>query len=241
MSFSNFVNAGHPLVSSLLQLLIAAGIFAGGHLLISGTPLRARVVARMGEGRFLGAYSLVALVSLVWMMYAYNEAGWVPLWGQLLYLKPVALVVMLIATILVVAGLTTPNPTMTGGERFIGNETARTGIAAITRHPFLWGVVLWALVHFIINGDGASTTFFGSLMLLAFVGTYSINDKRQQKLGRDWDDYAAHTSNIPLLALIQGRAGVRAKSIGWWRLGLAGLIYAALLGGHRSLFGVSPL
>lgn len=41
-----------------------------------------------------------------------------------------------------------------------GADIAR-GIVRITRHPFLWGVALWALVHFIVNGDLASVILSG--------------------------------------------------------------------------------
>jgi uncharacterized membrane protein len=36
------------------------------------------------------------------------------------------------------------------------------GIQRVTRHPFLWGVAVWAFVHLIANGDVASLMLFGS-------------------------------------------------------------------------------
>ena len=57
----------------------------------------------------------------------------------------------------VVIGLTTPNPTAVAQEGRVGQPPR--GIVRITRHPFLTGVGLWALLHLISNGDVASLVF----------------------------------------------------------------------------------
>jgi len=57
-------------------------------------------------------------------------------------------------------------------------QKRREAWCVITRHPFLWGIALWALVHLIINGDLASLILFGSLLLLAVGGTLAIDARR---------------------------------------------------------------
>jgi protein-S-isoprenylcysteine O-methyltransferase Ste14 len=41
------------------------------------------------------------------------------------------------------------------------------GIVRVTRHPFLIGVGLWAVVHLVANGDVASFIFFGAFAVTA--------------------------------------------------------------------------
>ena len=57
----------------------------------------------------------------------------------------------------VVVGVSTPNPTKVGMDSQLTREVQARGMTRITRHPFLWGTALWALVHFVINGDAASS------------------------------------------------------------------------------------
>jgi uncharacterized membrane protein len=66
--------------------------------------------------------------------------------------KPIAIILMLPACLLVVIGLTTPNPTSIAQEGRVGQPPQ--GIVRITRHPFLTGVALWALVHLIVTTEG---------------------------------------------------------------------------------------
>ena len=98
-----------------------------------------------------------------------------------------------------------------------GDDLAR-GIVRITRHPFLWGVALWALVHVVMNGTLAALVFFGSLLLLAVGGTASIDAKRRRRLGNAWQGFSAVTSNVPFAAVAAGRnqLGPALREIGVW-------------------------
>jgi uncharacterized membrane protein len=77
------------------------------------------------------------------------------------------------------------------------------GMLRITRHPFLWGVAIWASGHLSVNGDRASIVLFGSMLLLALFGTASIDAKRKRALGATWDAFAAQTSNVPFAAILR--------------------------------------
>ena len=50
-----------------------------------------------------------------------------------------------------------------------------TNLKRIMRHPFLWGVTLWALGHLLTNGDLASILLFGSFAIYAFYDMWSAN------------------------------------------------------------------
>ena len=55
----------------MVQLTLAAPLLPLSHFVISGTPLRASLVARLGEQRHLAAYSALALVAPGWPIVAY--------------------------------------------------------------------------------------------------------------------------------------------------------------------------
>jgi len=128
-----------------------------------------------------------------------------------------------------------------GGEALLAENEPARGIQRITRHPFLWGVAAWALTHLIFNGDLASVIFFGSFLILAISGPFSIDRKRKKAFGDAWNRFAALTSNVPFLAIVEGRNSLRIGEIGWWRAILAVILYGLFLHFRRNLFGVSPL
>jgi uncharacterized membrane protein len=93
------------------------------------------------------------------------------------------------------------------------------------------------------NGDWASLLFFGTLAVLALLGSVLIDAKNAVRRGDAWTRWTQLSSNIPFLALIQGHQtlGATIREIGWFRLAVALVLYAGLLHGHSWLFGVSPL
>lgn len=220
----------------MLNLIAASGYFLLIHYGVSGTRLRDALVARLGPGPYRGAFALASIVGLVWMIHAYGHAPAVALWGVVLGLRPAAYVLVFIAFLFVVIGVTTPNPTGVRTASGVGAGSAR-GILRITRHPFLWGTALWALVHLVVNGDVASLILFGSLLVLAAGGTLSIDAKRRRTLGEQWVGFASVTSNIPFAAVASGRnqLGPALAEIGVWRPLAAILVYAAAFYLHGRL------
>ena len=213
----------------MLSLIAASAYFLLIHFGVSGTRLRDGLVARLGEGPYRGMFALASVLGLVWMAYAYRHAPAVPTWGLVLGFRPAAYLLVLIAFIFVVIGLATPSPTQVGKESTLtrGPDIAR-GMVRITRHPFLWGVALWALVHLIVNGDLASLVLFGSLLVLALAGTAVIDAKRRRGCGAGWMQFAAVTSNVPFAAILAGRnrLGPALAEIGVWRPLVAIAVYA---------------
>jgi uncharacterized membrane protein len=173
------------------------------------------------------------------MVIAYRAAPYLATWGMLEGWKPVAIVLMLPAVVLVVIGLATPNPTSVAQEDRLAQPAQ--GIVRVTRHPFLTGVGLWALVHLVGNGDLASLVFFATWAVVALAGTVSIDAKRRRLAGAArWDGFAAQTSITPFAAIAAGRNRFSLREIGAWRCLAALAVYALLLGGHAPLIGVSP-
>lgn len=229
-------------------LIIAALAFILLHLLVSGTRVRDALTGAIGQGPYMGLFSLASLGLIVWMSIAYGGAqrgGANPVyWGASTLTKEIQLGLMLVAFLLVVPGLTTPNPTSVRQEGALNRPDVVKGMLRITRHPFLWGVAVWAAGHLMVNGDVASLILFGALLALAVFGTVSIDAKRKRVLGATWDDFAAKTSNIPFAAVVAGRQSFGVATIGeigWWRILLAVVLWVAMIFLHPIAFGASPL
>jgi len=217
----------------LTQLAIATLAFLATHF-VSSTPLRAALVRAMGEWPYRGVYSALALATLVWMGFAYAAAPRELLWNGLRHLPSA---VMPLAFMLITCGAGR-NPTAVGAEKLLkGDEPAR-GIVRITRHPIMWGLMLWSASHVLARGDLKSLVFFGGLFLLAMLGTVLIDSRK--KASPDWPRFAALTSNVPFVAIAQGRNRLVWREIGWLQP-LAGLAaFAAFFFVHPWLFGARP-
>lgn len=151
------------------------------------------------------------------------------------------LLIMPPALLLLIGGLTTPNPTI-AGKALVENKIAPPiGVLRITRHPTMWAFGLWALSHLAANGDLASVLFFGVIAALALIGTKLIDARYKNRLSAIWSTFSERTSNLPFAAIIAGRQTLDVGEIGWWRIALALGLYVALLLLHPQLFGVSPL
>lgn len=220
-------------------LLLAALVFLAIHI-IPSSVLRGRIVAATGEKAYLAGFSLLSILVFVWLVLAYRDApAGETLWQAGNAGRHIGMLLMLIASILFVGGLTSPNPTAVGAARLLGKESAYSGINAITRHPMMWSFLLWSITHVINNGDIASLIFFGTVGVLALAGTFLIDAKKARQLGEGWTDYSRRTSNIPFAAVIARRATLSFRRI-WWRILLGAVLCAVLLILHEPVFGVSP-
>ena len=230
------------ITGSLNALFAATVVFVGGHFLLSSQPIRSRIAGALGERGFLLLYSLVAIASFIWMLQAYGAAPVIDAWVPPAAFRWLPLIIMPVALILAVSGLTTPGPTTVGGDSRdnqpdSGRDPAR-GILHITRHPFLWGVALWALSHLATNGDAASIILMGGILILALGGMRHIDARREASMGAAWGPIALTTSLVPFAAILSGRTKMDWAGIGWWRPALGLVVYAALLAGHEVLIGL---
>lgn len=229
-------------MSHMSQLIAACSLFFVIHIFISGTPLRGRAVAMMGEQPYRGLFSLATLGAVVWMGFAFAATkNMDPLWAPPTWLRHIGGAVMLLAFLFAVIGIATPNPTSVQQEGLLtkGGDAAK-GIVRITRHPFLWGVTIWAAFHIAANGDRPSLVFFGTFLIVALAGMVSIDKKRKRQMGADWDAFAAKTSLIPFGAIVTGRNKLSFGEIGIVRLLAAGIVFGLIFWGHAWMFGAAP-
>jgi uncharacterized membrane protein len=217
----------------MIDLVLASLFFPLSHFLISSTPLRAMAVNLLGERRYSIGYSLLAVTALAWLVIAYRNAPAHQLWDSPRWLRLALVPVIVASTVLAVAGLTTPNPVIVGSGALFERRGIVRGVLRVSRNPFFWGVTLFSFAHIIILGDVAGLLTFGSVGLLGIAGAFILDDKKARQHGKAWEAFAAVTSNIPFLAIIDGRQRLRWREIGWWRILLGVCVAVAALALHR--------
>jgi uncharacterized membrane protein len=208
-----------------MMLLVAATVaFLATHF-VTSTPLRPALVRAMGEWPYRGLYSLVAFITLGWMIWAYAAAPREVLWTGS---RQITFVLMPLAFVLIACGYWR-NPTMIGADKLLKSEDPARGMIRITRHPIMWGIMLWAAAHIVARGDLKSLVFFGSLLALAAIGTLLMDARK--KANPDWPRFAAVSSNVPFVAVAQGRNRIAWREIGWVRpaAGLAAFFLVLLV------------
>lgn len=215
------------------QLALACAAFLATHF-VSSTPLRGALAGSMGEKAYQAVYSLAAFATLGWMIWAYGRAPVEVLWPGL---RLVPAFVMPFAFILIACGLLSRNPTLVGAGRLLEREDAASGILRVTRHPMLWGFALWAGAHILARGDLKASVFFGSFLVLALVGAWSIDRRKAAGAGADWKRFAAATSFVPFAAIAAGRTRFVASEIGLRNPAIGLALYAIVFWFHPVLFG----
>ncbi len=136
-------------------LIVGLVLFFTIHLVPSVAPLRAAMVALMGERAYRGVFSLVALAGLALTVWGYSEAPSDPVYVPPSWGHDAALVAVPIGLVLFAAA------------------NMPTHIRAAVRHPMLLGLLLWALAHLLANGDLHSIVLFGGFAGFAMVATLS--------------------------------------------------------------------
>lgn len=229
------------MTGSLDALFAAVVVFVGSHFLLGWPGIRANIVERIGENRFRGLFSLISGVAMIWMILAFAEAPYLPLWEPPLWTRWIPNIVMPFACIFLVCGYNPFSPTAMMNEDAYQEPNLVRGILTVTRHPVMMAIGLWALAHLTVRGDAASIMLFGGIAVLAFVGMPKIDAKKRAEFGAKWAPFELSTSIIPFRAIIEGRTKLDLKGIGWKRI-LGGLVlWAVLHGAHPFITGVSAV
>jgi tripartite-type tricarboxylate transporter receptor subunit TctC len=210
---------------------------------VTSTPLRPKLVGTMGEWPYRGAYSLVALITLGWMIWAYAAAPREPLWSGM---RELPRLIMPLVFVLLACGYSR-NPTMVGADKLLKSEDPARGVIRVTRHPIMWGIMLWAAAHILARGDLSALVFFGGFLVLAALGTILMDARK--RANPDWPRFAAVTSHVPFVAIVQGRNRIVWREIGWLRPAIGIALFVALFflhpwisgGAHAQSFPQRPL
>ena len=132
-------------------LILGIIIFFSIHL-VPISPLKKILINRLGENKYKGLYSLIALVGLLIIIYGFGHADFHPVWDPLPYSREITLALMPISMVLLAAA------------------NVQTNIKKFIKHPMLIGIFIWSFVHLIANGD------LRSIILFASFGVYALID-----------------------------------------------------------------
>ena len=182
------------MVATVVILLLWLG-FAATHIGLSSTPLRQRLVARLGENPFRGVYSLISFaffVPLIWVYFTHKHAGpWLWALARGVPLLLVMYIGMAVTFVLVIGSLVRPSP----GAVVPGSATPR-GVQRITRHPLFMGLALFGLLHLLPNSSTADIVFFGGFPIFSLIGGWHQD---QRKLADGPASYREFYQSTPFL------------------------------------------
>ena len=152
-------------------LIIGLGIFLGMHFIHILTPdWRAAQVAKLGEKKWKGMFSVISLLGFALLIWGYGEARLDPivLWLPPVGLRYLAALLMLPAFILLVAAYVPGNY-----------------LKAKIGHPMTASVKLWAFAHLLVNGNLADVLLFGTFLVWA-VMSFVTGRKRDRTNGKTY-------------------------------------------------------
>jgi uncharacterized membrane protein len=138
----------------MIYLWLGALLFGGLHLFSTVMPSqRDSLKDAMGEKAWKGAYSLLALLGIVFFILAYRAIGEGNL-GDMLYQPWVqGKHLVMLSTLLMFI--------------LIGTSHGKGYIKSFVRHPMSLGIALWSGGHLLVNGERALVWLFGTLFVVA--------------------------------------------------------------------------
>jgi len=152
-------------------LILGLLLFLGVHSVrIFADPWRSAQIAKIGEMRWKGVYSLLSAAGLGLIIWGYGSArvSDVVLWVPPLPMRHLA------------AGLTLPAFILLVAAYLPGSH-----IKAKVGHPMVAGVKLWALAHLLANGNRADALLFGAFLAWA-IADFIVARRRDRIAGRTY-------------------------------------------------------
>jgi uncharacterized membrane protein len=144
---------------AMSTLLVGIVLFFSIHTIPMLPDVKAALLARLGENRFKGIFSLFAMAGLVAIVFGMGSAPFQPVWTPPPWSHNVTNLAMPVAFCLLIAA-------------YIPSNFRR-----LIRNPMMSGVLLWSLAHLLSNGDLASVLLFGSFGIFSVVDIISVNKR----------------------------------------------------------------
>ncbi|MBI5505731.1 MAG: hypothetical protein HY899_13100 [Deltaproteobacteria bacterium] len=220
------------------QILCWMFVFGLTHMAPASVALRPRLVALLGQGPYLGLYSLISLATFVPAVRIYlNNIHTGPLLWQLGDLPAVHIAALALAGAsftFVVAAPAQPSPASIGARG--GSVGGAYGLTRITRHPMFLSMGLWGLAHVLVNGFASDVAFFGGLFAVGLIGCmHQDARKRITEKGR-LDAFFAETSLLPFGAILSGRGRLVLSELPWPALAVGVAVATILYNLHDWMF-----
>lgn len=159
---------------------------------------RAALQDRLGDAS-KGVFAVVLLLSVVLMVIGFRGADTAILWSRTPATTGINNLLMLAAVAL------------------FGLGSSKSRLRPKMRHPMLWGTVVWAGAHLLVNGDTASIVLFGWIAVWALFEMALIN--------RAQADYVPWSGG---------------SAAGDLRLGVISLVIYAIIAGIHTWLGYFP-
>lgn len=146
-------------------LIIGLVVFFSVHVMSTVPSLKSAFTKIVGVKGYKPAYALLSIAGLVLIITGYGDKPLlsVPEWVAPSWARHLMMPALLVAIILQPAA------------------HMPTNIKRITRHPMLWGVVIWSGMHLWLNGDHASILLFGSFLIYSLWAMFSANMRGAKK------------------------------------------------------------
>lgn len=195
-----------------MEPVIAVGLlwvlFGGTHIGLASGRIRAALVGRLGERGFNAFFSLIAAITIALLVAGYADRRFDGPPGLDLGSIPVArwtLVLMIAgASVLTVAGLF--DYPRSAYAMFVERTPSEPrGFERITRHPFFFGMAMFAVAHALLATRLVGAVFFGGFALFSLVGAWQQDVKLRRRRGPSYDTFLAATSTLPFAAIAAGR------------------------------------
>ena len=212
----------------LISLAAASTALIGTHFALSH-PLRAPLVAVLGQAGFMVLYSLIAAGCMAWMYFAFvaaprsdlpgtGEPGWI------------AASVLTLPALVLFFGSLRGNPALPAPDARKQAAKEPAGVFTVTRHPMMWGFALWALAHLLLLWSWRTTIVATAILVLALVGAHLQDRKKAAAMGEAWTEWEAKTRywprwrNLPRAgAPLWLLAAAAWLAITWWHIGAGGI------------------
>lgn len=155
----------------MTYLILGLVVFLGAHSVrIFASDWRDAQLAKLGEARWKGVYSLISAIGLGLIIWGYGlaRADPVVLWTSPAWTRHLAALLTLPAFILLVAAY------LPGSH-----------IKAKIGHPMVAGVKIWALAHLLANGRLAAVILFGTFLVWSVL-SFTASRKRDRLAGRSY-------------------------------------------------------
>ncbi|PCJ10535.1 MAG: NnrU family protein [Rhodobacteraceae bacterium] len=214
------------------EFIAALTLFMASHMFPMRPPMRPWLVARLGLKGYFISYSVLSLLVLAWLIVAASRAPYIGIIPQWEILRWAPIVVMPLACLIAVGGMMGQNPLSFGGLGAKEFDPDTPDMLAVSRHPLLVAMALWAGAHMLANGDLAHVILFGLFAGFAVMGMTLIDRRKQRQLGQDeWQRLAQNTSRLNL----------RHLPLTPVPLAIAAVVFLALIALHEPVIGYVPL
>ncbi|MEE9161048.1 MAG: NnrU family protein [Gammaproteobacteria bacterium] len=153
------------------MLLFTLGIvlFFGIHMLPFYPEYRAQLIEKLDsdvidtEVMYKIIFSVISLLGLIFVGIGKGSIEFIGLWDTPTFFRYIAVVLIPISFILMVAAYPPNN------------------IKRCVPHPMLTGVIIWGVIHMLVNGDVVSIIIFGSFVAYSVVAIKLTNRREYDK------------------------------------------------------------